>query len=160
EDRLTAALKARAELVQPEGLQHVTPPEPASSRWRRPVVVALIAAACLAVAVPLVRMDKGDDDGPTVHIPMPPTKEVLPQGPFTAPEPKLTDQLTGDVDGDGRPDHITASGNTITVTLAADPAHPVTWKDHDLQGLVGLVDTGGGTQGIVESTHDQVTGNS
>ena len=49
EDRLTAALHARAELVQPEGIGHAAPqPRTPARHWRRPAVVALVAAAAAA----------------------------------------------------------------------------------------------------------------
>jgi hypothetical protein len=157
EDRLIAALQARAELVEPESLEHATPPEPASPRWRRPVVVALIAAACLAVAVPLARVHTGDD-GPTVHVPLPPNGEVLPQGPYDAPEPALTDRLTGDVDGDGRPDQIRVTHHAVTLTLAADPADPIRFAMSHLRGLVGFTPTAGSGRAIVVSDAALVNG--
>lgn len=154
EDRLTAALHARADLVQPENLRHETaqPPTP-TPIWRRPAVVGLVAAACVvAVVVPLASRHGHADDQPTVHVPLPVNRELLPQGPFSAPEPKLTHRLTGDVDGDGRPDEIRADREKLSVTLAADPTHPISEQLPALRGLAGLTPTRGPAQAIVAST--------
>jgi hypothetical protein len=141
EDRLTAALHARAELVQPEDLGHHIPPQPAPTPlWRRPAVVALVAAAAVvAVAVPVVL--RSDHSGhqhpqPVDHAP--------------TPIPKIKHRLAGDVDGDGKPDQIRVSGHTLTVTLAADPSHRLTKSDDkDLAGLAGLGDVGTPGLGIL-----------
>jgi hypothetical protein len=152
EDRLTAALHARAELVRHEDLRHHALPQPAVSHRRRNAVVALLAAACVAaVVVPLVSRDHGAHEQPTVHVPQPPSDEVLPQGAYRAPEPRLTDRLSGDVDGDGRPDDVRASGHTISVTLAADPSHPIRYDQPQLSGLAGLIPSRGRAHGIVEA---------
>jgi hypothetical protein len=140
EDRLTAALLARAELVQPEDLRHLALPAPAPTPiWRRPTVVALVAAAAVAaVAVPFLLRD----DQVARH--------PLPSNRFPLPTPEHA--LRGDVDGDGRPDRIRAAGHTLTVTLAADPTHAVTRRLPHLSGLVGLVDAGAPGSTIVAVT--------
>jgi hypothetical protein len=160
EDRLTAALQARADLVQPEDLRHQSPQPPTPTPiWRRPAVVGLVAAACIvAVVVPLASRHGHAEDQPTVHVPLPVNKDVLPQGPFSAPVPKLTDRLTGDVDGDGRPDEIRADRENLSVTLAADPTHPISEQLSDLRGLAGLSPTRGPAQAIVVSTAALVNG--
>jgi hypothetical protein len=159
EDRLTVALRARAELVQPEGLRHLSPPGRRPRQWRKPVVAALAAAACVAaVVVPLVSRHHSSRDEPAVHVPILPERYQLPTGPYRAPEPELTDHLTGDVDGDGRPDEIRASGQTVTVTLAADPAEQATYQEHGLHGLVGLMPVAGGGHAIVEAGGDLADG--
>jgi hypothetical protein len=138
EDRLTTALRARAELVQPEDLRHLALPQPESLRWRRPAVIALVAAAVAAVVVPLVL--KGNHS---------PDHHPLPSDHFPMPTPTPTKTLSGDVDGDGRPDRVRVSGHTLTVTLAADPAHPLTQSIKHLVGLAGLAHVGTPGLGIL-----------
>jgi hypothetical protein len=138
ENQLVAALRARAELVGPEDLQHLTLPLPAPQRWRRPAVMALVAAAAavvVAVAVPLVLKaeQRSDRAGPTGSIPTPVTA------------------LTGDVDGDGESDRVEILHGQLRVTLAADPSHTrvANLSNSSDVGLVGLADVGGPGQGIV-----------
>ncbi len=139
EDRLTAALHARAELVQPEDLGHQTlRPATRTPLWRRPAVVALVAAAAVvAVSVPLVL--RGDHTG---EHPLPATNGI----------PQPVHALSGDVDGDGKPDRLRAEGSTLTVALAADPGHPITLTVSHLVGLIGLTDAAGRGQGVVVAT--------
>jgi hypothetical protein len=155
EDRLTAALQARAELVHSDELHHVLPPASAPARLRRrPAVVALVAAACVvAVVVPLASRDHH-----TTEQPLELDHRWPPAPDHQVPDVTLTDQLSGDVDGDGLPDRIRVSGQTLTVTLAADPGHPLTRSTPDLQGLVGLAAVGGPGQAVVESIGDLVQG--
>ena len=136
ENRLTAALRARADLVQPEDLQHLTLPSPRSPRWRRPAVVALVAAAAaVAIAVPVVLKAEQSSDrvGPTSRIP----------SPVTA--------LSGDVDGDGRPDRVEVLDGQLRLTLAADPGHTrvANLSNTGGVGLIGFANVGGPGQGIV-----------
>jgi hypothetical protein len=162
EDRLSAALRARAELVQPEDLRHLSPPGRRPRQWKKPAIVALAAAACVAVVVvPLVSRHHGssrDEPAKRVHVPYGPAKDLLPEGPYQAPEATLVHRLTGDMDGDGRPDQVRAHGREVTVTLAADPAHPLTYRDSTLHGLVGLMPTTGGAHAIVEATSGLTNG--
>jgi hypothetical protein len=138
EDRLAAALKARAELVQPDDFDHLSLRPPVSTPiWRRPVLVGLVAAAAAAaVAVPLVV-----------------TRDHSAEHPRSSSElPKPVHTLSGDVDGDGQVDRLGATGRTLTVTLAADPAHPLTTRVPHLAGLIGLADTGTPGRGILVAT--------
>ena len=139
EDRLTAALRARADLVQPEDLQHHSPqPTRSTPLWRRPVVIALVAAAAVAaIVLPLAL--RGDN---TTQQPLKLSHHWPPAPHHGQPTQQLADHLTGDVDGDGSADQIRESGHTLTVTLAADPAHPLTQSNPHLGGLVGLADIG------------------
>jgi hypothetical protein len=138
EDRLTDALQARAELVQPEDLRHLSLPTAAATPiWRRPPLVALAAAAAVAVvAVPLVL--KGDHG---VDHPLPATRLLIPSA-----------SLSGDVDGDGRPDRIGATDGRLTLRLAARPARPLSTRVSHLGGLLGFVDIGAQDRGIVVAT--------
>jgi hypothetical protein len=107
EDRLTAALRARADLVQPEDLRPVDVPVVSlearrgrAARRRRMVVLAgLAAAACTAaVAGPLLLNHTGGNGSPQ---PAGPT-EPQPTSSTQRPEPGLS----ADVDGDGRADDV------------------------------------------------------
>jgi hypothetical protein len=143
EDRLAAALNARAELVQPEALLHSAPPAPVYTPvWRRPAVVALVAAAvAAAVVVPLVLRSNHTSDNP------------LPSNRIPTP----VHALSGDVDGDGRPDRITEDNHTITVTLAAHPESAVTMSERHIQGLIGIADVGGAGQGVLYASSGTTT---
>ena len=155
EDRLTSALVARAELVRPEDIEHQTlEPRRPTPLWRRPAVVALVAAACVvAVVVPLAtRGDHATDQPVQLDHDWPPPPH------HTQPVQGLTDRLSGDIDGDGRPDLIEVSGHTLTVTLAAEPQHPLTESNPGTAGLVGLTDVGGPGQAVLVSTNDLGSG--
>ncbi len=151
EDRLAAALHARAELVQPEEIGHAAPqPRTPTPLWRRPAVVALVAAAAVAaVAVPVLLLGGHGD-----HRPVPSDRFPVPSHRFPVPTPDVAHSLSGDVDGDGHPDRIRESGHTLTVTLAADPSHPLTQSDRHLVGLAGLADVGSVGQGILTVRSD------
>jgi hypothetical protein len=155
EDRLSAALHARADVVQPEDLWHLTLPGPASRpSWRRPVVVALVAAAAVAaVALPVVLAHHGTHEHPlpSDRFTLPPNH--VPSTRFPAPLPESTQALTGDIDGDGRADQARVVGHTLTVTLAADPGHPLTGP-LGVTGLIGLTGTDGPGAGIVTTEND------
>lgn len=61
EDRLTGALAARAEQVQPEDLSPVEVPP--TNRWRRPAGLVLVAAACAAlISIPFLLGGGAEDD--------------------------------------------------------------------------------------------------
>jgi hypothetical protein len=138
EDHLTGALQARAELVQPEDLRHLTLPSATSTPiWRRPAVVGLVAAAAVAaVVIPIVL--RGDH---TVDHPLPATRLLAP-----------SESLAGDVDGDGRPDRINASDGRLTLRRAVRPDLRVSTRVPHLGGLLGLIDIGSLDRGIVVAT--------
>lgn len=105
EERIAAALTARAELVRPEDLSPGHPPEieqPSDSRW----VDGLLAAACTAVLVVPFLLSGGDDggDSPTPQ-PSHPTASypASPEG-AGAEWPEIDTDPRFDVDGDGVPD--------------------------------------------------------
>ena len=91
EDRLGAALRARAEQVQPEDLGPVEVPEQGALPWR-PVLLGLAAAA--AVAAVVLPFAVGGPSGEPQPAP--------PAGPGLV-EPDVNRQ---DVDGDGRLDNV------------------------------------------------------
>lgn len=106
EDRLTAALTARADLVQPEDLRYAAPP-PAPSRLPRATAYTLAVAACAAaVAAPFVLGGGPDDTAPeltpSTQTPTPNGAEV-PGGDWTE---AYSYPRAYDVDGDGTPDEI------------------------------------------------------
>ena len=106
EDRLSAALAARADLVQSEDLRHAPPPEVVVALHRRPVVQLLAAAACAAVvSVPFLFNGGGDfDPVQPVDTPTP----VPPNGDEVAGAdwPVIYRYDGYDVDGDGAGDRV------------------------------------------------------
>lgn len=136
EDRLTVALRARAELVQPEGLQHQTLSQPLRPPVRRRALVVSVAAAVVVAGVLTVVVNSRDSKD---H---PPADRI----------PKPVHSLSGDVDRDGRADRLRTSGTTLTLTRASDPDHPVSKQVPHLAGLIGLIDAGVYGRGIVVAT--------
>lgn len=118
EDRLTRALAARADLVQPEDLR-ATLVHTGPSVLRRPATYLLAAAACAAaVAVPFVL--SGDGEGRNQPAPPPATQTPEPTPPADvegADWPEVRSYNKYDVDGDGSPDSVvtrTESGDNVT----------------------------------------------
>jgi hypothetical protein len=105
EDRLSAALTARADLVQPEDLRPAAPPSVVVPLRRRPAVYLVAAAACAAVvAVPFLVRGGGDSDSPGPVD----TPSVTPNGDQVrgAGWPEIYGYDGYDVDGDGVGDHV------------------------------------------------------
>ncbi len=103
EDRLTAALAARADQVRPEHLRTPELRPSTAARWRRPATYVLAAAAAsAAIALPFLVTGNGDR-GTT---PTPGTDAPL---PTAEPEPagRLLRRAAFDVDGDGIDDQVT-----------------------------------------------------
>ena len=140
EDRLVAALQARADQVRPEDLTPFVTPEPARSRPRWGAY-ALAAAAVAAVAAAPFAVDAlrqhlraaaraGRPSVSPVRAPVPsPSADDSPTE-AAAPKGKLhTRRGTADVDGDRQPDAVTMTYRTgrgipyidvhVSVTLAA-----------------------------------------
>jgi len=136
EDRLVAALQARADQVRPEDLTPFVTPEPARSRPRWGAYALAAAAIAAVVAAPLavdaLRHTSAPEPGPAAPtlstVPSPsadasPTKAAAPEGKLH------TRRGTADVDGDGQPDAVTMTYRTgrgipnidvrVSVTLAA-----------------------------------------
>ena len=136
EERLGAALRARADQVRPEDLTPLVTPEPARSRphWGAYALAAAAIAAVVAApfAVDALRHTSAPEPGPTA-----PTVSTAPSpsadaSPTEAAAPKGTLHTvrgTADVDGDRRPDAVTMTYRTgrgipyidvhLSVTLAA-----------------------------------------
>lgn len=113
EDRLTAALRARAEQVGQEDLGLLELPATSRRSWR-PVLAGLAAAATVAaVAVPLAL--QGSDDAR----PAPPASSAT-SSPSTVATPFTeTSRAEGDVDGDGADDLVrTDESGLVRVDLA------------------------------------------
>jgi hypothetical protein len=124
EDRLSAALAARADLVQPEDLRHGTPPAAVVVPLRRRPATYLLAAACAAaVSVPVLVTSLGDGE------PAPPsTIPATPNGDEVAGAywPVVYDYDGYDVDGDGQGDRLvirTRSGEVLTTEPRRLEAH-------------------------------------
>ena len=122
EDRLIAALAARAGQVQPEDLRapELPEPTPAVSFLRRPAAYAVgIAAAAAAIAAPFVIGGLGPDDAP-----VPPTTQSPSPTPSLSLEPQpdiggdwpATQRLDADLDGDGTAEkvRVRADGDRYT----------------------------------------------
>lgn len=107
EDRLAAALRARAEQVQPEDLRPLVPAAPSEARRTRTarrrraaVLVGLATAACsVAVAGPLLLGDPGPDEATAPAVPTEPQPTSSTERPMGA--------TVVDVDGDGTEDTAT-----------------------------------------------------
>ena len=115
EDRLTAALSARADLVRPDDLRETPPTSPRPSLLRRPTYLA--AAACAAaVTVPFLVAG----DGSPKPAPLAPSQAPGPTPPTDvegAEWPEVREFDTYDVDGDGERDSVvtrTESGDEVT----------------------------------------------
>ena len=123
EDRLVAALRARADLVRPEDLTPLVTPEPARSRPRW-AAYALAAAAVAAVAaapfaVDALRHTSAPEPGPAgpsvSPVPSPEPSPSADDSPTEAAAPKgklHTRRGTADVDGDRQPDAVTMTYRT------------------------------------------------
>lgn len=101
EDRLVAALRARAEQVQHEDLGPVNVPDelpPGPPRWRRPALVAVAAAACTAVAAtPFLLPNGGDGEDTGRHDPIAKGRGA---------DWPVNWGVTTDVDGDGTEEQV------------------------------------------------------
>lgn len=162
EERLSAALAARAEQVHPEDLRPLVSP----AAPRRPWGAYALAAAALAavVASPFVVEDLTSGPGPA---PAPATQ--LPS-PSVSPTPTTTTQPghvvrqrgTADVDGDGRPDQVELryrAGRAVriisarvTVTLATGRVTSAAGGVSDYPHLAAPVDVDGDGRQAVMTT--------
>ena len=160
EERLAAALTARAEQVQPDVLRAVPTPVPAADRLarvvplrlraRRPLAAALVAAAAAAaIAAPFVY--DAVTSGSSAPDPAVPSPSVDPTP--VAPPPDVgagwtvTQRDRVDLDGDGAPDalRVRADGDEYTadrLRLEADLSDTGTTT-------YGVVDAGGSDYSIV-----------
>ncbi len=139
EDRLVAALEARAELVTQEDLAPIEIPD-APRRPGRSTVVLLVAAATAAVIATPFILNAGEGDSspdpthtPSVNVTDPTTEPSPPEPTQTEEIPDLRDATVAgrqqaDVDGDGRPDQVKlvtgtlpngGMGGTVEVSLAS-----------------------------------------
>jgi len=119
EDRLSAALAARAELVQPEDLTHHAPPAERPSRLR-PVLYGLAAAACAAaLAAPFVLGEGRGGEAPHVPATSQSPSQVPPEPPAPPADwPVIDSWRSLDVDGDGAKDQLVTqneSGEEISL---------------------------------------------
>jgi hypothetical protein len=157
ENRLSAALRARTDLVTPESLPPLEVPEARVVPFvRRPAPWLIAAAACAAlIALPFI-LNGGSD-----RAELPPASP----GPTETTTPAA---LTGDLDGDGTDETVTIDQHgVISVVLASsDSGTPVTADagadGSTLAGLVRIDDSGadavvaddGGTGRVFRVTAD------
>ncbi|GIN04464.1 hypothetical protein Pve01_61220 [Planomonospora venezuelensis] len=110
EDRLRAALSARAELVQPEDLAPLATVTPLRPRWRPWVLLATAAVVLLVLGVVLqglARDPRSDDVAPRPDEP----RLELPQDVGRDWEPNELDRAPRlDLDGDGEKEEVTFRG--------------------------------------------------
>lgn len=124
EDRLVAALEARAELVTPEDLGPIQVPDCPRRPRRRAAVLLLVAAASAAVVVTPFVLGGGGGAAPEPDPAGPPsvgvsettessptTESTAPSEPSTQPSTQPGDVVVSgrqraDVDADGRPDDV------------------------------------------------------
>lgn len=153
EDRLSAALEARAELVRPEDLRPAeVPSAPGTVSWlRHPATYVAAAAACAAViAAPFLVSsgDEGTEPSPAPSVPVEPS-QLAPLvdvgGDWPAPDaPRRID-----VDGDGTPD---------VVRLRAEPGKPLIGPQARVEAELSstgslvwaIIDSGGTSANIAE----------
>ena len=149
EDRLTAALRARADQVQPEDLRPVDVPvvsleaqRARTARRRRTAVLAGLAAAACAAAVagPLLLGDTGGDGSPQPANPI----EPRPTSSTERPQPGLA----ADVDGDGQSDEVRlvpvdGGGFVLVVDRATGEREVADAPVSDPGALVSAGDLGG-----------------
>ncbi|CAB4723406.1 MAG: hypothetical protein F2667_11245 [Actinobacteria bacterium] len=131
EDRLVAALAARADLVQPDHLSATGLPDVAAPatvhHLRRPAALLAVAAACAAVVT-------------TVAVLQPDSADPQPAGP-PAVDFTVVDEARGDLDGDGSADLVRfGEGGRVRVDLGSG-----TGFDEELGrgfAFLGLADLG------------------
>jgi len=148
EDRLTAALRARAEQVQPEDLRPVDVPvvslearRTRTTRRRRTVLAGLAAAACAAaVAGPLLLMDTGGTGSPEPSGPSEPMPTSSTERPLAS--------AAADVDGDGTEDAAAIvrkdDGLVLRVDLGSGDRVEAPVRDGVESALLTAGDLGGG----------------
>jgi len=143
EDRLAAALHARAEQVTPQVLAPIVVPRPPHRARRGALLLLAAAASTAAVVTPFVLLNGGEGAPEPDPAGTPSVGESEPTEPqLTEPQPTqpsdpppepgtfvVVDEQQADVDGDGRPDQVRVlfhSRNTdepakgsVEVTLAA-----------------------------------------
>jgi hypothetical protein len=113
EERLTAALHARADLVTHDDLTALLVPHPRRSRRRAVLAATGVAAAVVAVAValPLVGGDRGGE-------------ELMP-APAPEPTPSVEQgraAVVTDMNGDGEDDRVRVQGDRLVLTLSTGTA--------------------------------------
>ena len=133
EDRLVAALRARADLVRPEDLTPLVTPVRSRPRWGAYALAAAAIAAVVAapLAVDALRSTSAPPPGPAAPtVSTVPSPSAASPTESAAPEGKLhTVRGPADVDGDRQPDAVTMTYRTgrgipyidvhVSVTLAA-----------------------------------------
>ena len=91
DDRISAALRARAELLTEDDLSPADPPtrrwtQPARARWAAPLLAAAIVGIVAAATVTTVQLSRSDHAGPAA----PPTVSVQPSPSAVVPTPSAS----------------------------------------------------------------------
>lgn len=150
EDRLIAALAARADQVQPETLRAPEVPEaPAAVTFlRRPAAYAVgIAAAAAAIAAPFVIGGLGSDDAPPPPATQSPSPSLAPQ-PDIGGEWPVIDQGRADLDGDLVEDKIRLRAETGEPLIG--PRLRIEADLSDGESVFGIVDSGSVSVNVVD----------
>jgi hypothetical protein len=145
EERLTAALEARAEQITSDDLRPLEVPSPAR-RISRGAAIALVAAAvAAAIAIPIAITRLGDGEagqGPVGHPSTPPPTQAHATATYEPPaglrNVKTVSRETADVDGDRQADEVTLHagrlprgtfGGWVEVTVASGETGAAPWPD-------------------------------
>ncbi|MEQ6903425.1 hypothetical protein [Nocardioides sp. YIM 152588] len=113
EERLRAALAARADLYDGSREAPPAPTETWWHRWRGPVAIAVAAAVVVAAGIGVAF---GLTGGRRVQPAPAPATPGTPTTPSATVPAGVT--LSGDVDGDGVPDTVTTQGRVLTAELS------------------------------------------
>jgi hypothetical protein len=140
EDRLTAALAARAELVTADDLRPLEVPDRPRGPRARVVIALAAAAAAVAIAVPFAIARIGGDHADRGPVGPPPTQPSATQTTEQPEQPTdagdVIARQRADVDGDGRPDDVRVivtarrgggSEGVVEVTLASGETGSASW---------------------------------
>jgi hypothetical protein len=153
EDRLSAALDARADQVTADDLRPLEVPAPAHRVSRGAVVALSVAAVTVAIAVPFAIARVGGDNhgsgptlpGPTTTAPTATQTTDTYVPPANLRNVKVVARQAADVDGDGRPDQVRlysgrlpheTFGGWVEVTLASGGSSRAAWPDGYTPDLV------------------------
>lgn len=141
EDRLAAALTARAEQIQPEDLRAPDVPTAGVTWLRHPATYVAAAAACAAViAAPFLVDLEGDDPTPAPAPTSPASETLPPQEDVGGDWPAEFGTTPIDVDGDGVKDKI---------RVRHEPGKPLVGPRARVE--VDLSATGASVFGVIDS---------
>ena len=158
EERLAAALDARAELVTPQDLRPLEMPA-APRRHARSAGVLLLAAAATAAVVSApfvlegdggVSPEPGPAEPPSVGVSEPPESTAPSEPPTVPSDMTVVDRQRADVDGDGRPDRVRLLSNSPNTQEPGDGVVQVSLAS----GATGVAEVPFGYQGPLLPAYD------